>query len=265
MGMLGTQGRIGAWTIGAMLLTAGLTRADEDTYRLGGRVDDTPTLRLDQRADDEEAETTLTARYGGGARGGGGRVAAGGFYRGGGGRTFAGGFVRGGGRGFVGGVRGGWGWRGGWAWRGNSWGWRAGWGWGWNRGVVVARPWGGGWGVTTIGVPVCGCSSFESDWNAPAFSMQLQPVPAAGITPMGNVLPSPRITEPRGPLPYDGGPMNPVPMPKLENQPKAMVPDLMVSLPAAKKYGFAAYGEKPPVSPRLTDDPKAMFVKATTR
>jgi len=117
----------------------------------------------------------------------------------------------------------------------------------------------------SVGFPiggVCGCSSFQSDFDAPPLTMQLQPVP-----PMGNgaILPSPRMNEPKGPFPYDGGPIEPVPMPKLENQPKVQGADRFVSMPAAKKYEFAAYGDKQGLKVPPADNAKDLYVKVMPR
>jgi hypothetical protein len=59
-----------------------------------------------------------------------------------------------------------------------------------------------------------------------------------------NVPPSPRQLNPNGPFQYDGGPKDPVPMPKPDVSPKVQTNERFVSLPGAKRYSYAAYGEK---------------------
>jgi hypothetical protein len=69
-----------------------------------------------------------------------------------------------------------------------------------------------------------------------------------------------------GTFPYDGGPSNPVPMPKVEPAPTGKgVPTMPlegrpVSLPAPKKYEYLAYGEKPAAN-LAPEAPKYLFAQ----
>ena len=62
---------------------------------------------------------------------------------------------------------------------------------------------------------------------------------------------------------YDGGPNQPVPMPKQEVAPKAT--ERLVSNPAPKKYTYAAYGEESGPQPQPRNDAKTYVVKGTVK
>lgn len=130
----------------------------------------------------------------------------------------------------------------------------------------------------------------DCDQGSP-ITLQFQQVPplrpADSVAPMNpnldeQALPNPQEAQPQNLQPlnpnggfrYDGGPVNPVPLPQGSPEPKAEpnpqlgVPDRSVSLPlkptvaAPKKFQYAAYGEKPKTEtvPAKTDD--TLFVKS---
>jgi hypothetical protein len=272
--MFGTIWRKGALAIGAAVMTVGFAKADGDTIRLVDRpsFDDGATQRLDL-ATDNDADTLLTrgGRGGGGGGRGGVAVARGGGGRGGfavAGRGGRGGFAvagRGGRGGFAVAGRGGFAvGRGGFAgvnrgFYGRGWGgWGRG-GWGYGRG------W-GGWGWSGWGYPYYS-GGYWPYYSYPYYSTYTYPYDS-GISygnggygpqiltlqydyPQG-VPQMPRIDDgvpmsprsPDGTYPYDGGPSNPVPMPKTQTAPNLTEPlERKVSVPAAeKKYAFSAYG-----------------------
>jgi hypothetical protein len=70
-----------------------------------------------------------------------------------------------------------------------------------------------------------------------------------------------------GSVTYDGGPSNPVPMPKVEPAPAGRGPSTMplegrpVSIPAPKKKSeYLAYGEKPTTNP-APETPRLLFAQ----
>jgi hypothetical protein len=142
--------------------------------------------------------------------------------------------------------RGGWGW-GGWGWRG--WGWRGGWGW---------PGWGWGWGSPVV------ISSFPTTISSPPVIFYFPVDGTTAVMPYSTMLRGsgngndqgvqpgreelmPPATQDRGQTyPYDGGPDNPVPMPKkTAPAPVKVVPGgKVVSLPPKReKLAYPAYGE----------------------
>ena len=88
---------------------------------------------------------------------------------------------------------------------------------------------------------------------APKPQPQLQQQPQPLPQPLPRINPIPQDSAQERTFPYDGGPMNPVPMPQLapeQNQPRPFLPTdgRPVSIPARaevkKSYTYRAYGEK---------------------
>ena len=158
------------------------------------------------------------------------------------------------------------GWRGGWGG-----GWRVGWGGGRTVWWGGARPiwWGGAgpvwWGARPAFV---GPRVFWSGWSGPVVVGQ-SVIPSATLaasrfrTVLGGLteeaLPAPPLAPGDGTYPYDGGPNDPVPMPKADPAPKFKqdappVPGGRVAAVRAKvrKIIYRAYGEKlDPPAPAL--------------
>jgi hypothetical protein len=174
-----------------------------------------------------------------------------------------------GGRGWGWGGRGwntGWGWGGrGWGWGGRGWGW-GGWGWGWGgRPFVFAQPSASFYVVPSsswyfappVWYPSVDCSPIAMSGGfipntSNAALPQYQPLPSQ-YQPM----PPANGSSNFGTYPYNGGPVNPVPMPlapassrPMESQPAPKtlpLEGLPISLPGttavSKKYTYPAYGE----------------------
>jgi hypothetical protein len=184
-----------------------------------------------------------------------------------------------GGRGGWGGYRGGWGgYRGGWAghrgwgwgggWRGWGWGWR-GWGWGRPYWGYAWRPFYRPWYYTPYyyAPPVYYYSyptadyysyplTFDINLNGVGLRTALGSPPSTNYgtpAPPTQTLPYPRLNGNSPTYPYDGGPQNPVPLPKSGREaipaPTPTVPldGRAVSIPArpAPKFAYPAYGETP--------------------
>jgi len=277
--MMGLRWRSSALAVGAALMFAGFAKADGDTIRLGGRsgVDDAPIQRLDLKTDNNADTLTVRGYHGGGFHGGHYGGYHGGFY--GGYRGFYGGY--GGYRGFG---YAGYGYRG---WGYGGYGYR-GYGYGYYRpyvGIGFGYGYGGyGYGYGGYGYPYYSgisyyypsCYSYPTyyygiSYASPAVTYTLGTTSTTTVQPVmpriidsGDVAPSTRVI-PNGTYPYDGGPTSPVPMPSKEAAPKVPSTERFVSIPAAKKYSYAAYGEKPSAQPALPDsDVKTLVVKSAT-
>jgi len=217
--------------------------------------------------------TRCLVRGGGGGHGGGG-YHGGGAYHGGGYGGYRGGYGYGGyGRGYGGyGYGRGYGYGGYWGGYGGYW---AGYGLGLGLGYGYSYPYYyGGYSSPYYYAPTY-------YYTAPAYyygmsATSATPVVTLATTPYsqrimpriddgtGNALPSPRLLNPDGTYKYDGGPTEPVPMPKTQNSPKQST-ERFVSIPAPapapKKYTYAAYGQQSAPKPAASDDVKSIAVK----
>jgi hypothetical protein len=262
---------------------AGAARAD-DLVRLNGGKD-TPTITLGGNVD---ADTVLTRRGGGGG-GRGGHVAFRGGSRGG----FRGGFAH---RGFA---------HRGFAHRGFSRGWYGGRGWygrgwygrGWYGGYY---PWyanyNGGWygypyyngyyGNGYYGQPYCYSltPTVSSYYNYSVVPQQLMPYSGSSGGTVVPTLPAPLpgrsvsgVPVPAdGSYDYDGGPIVPVPLPKVGPAPAVVPPTggpapaatvRQVSTPApqAPRFAYPAYGDRPQTNPPSRSRIYVTFVPGGTR
>jgi hypothetical protein len=258
----------GAVAVAALLFYTGSSRAG-DTMRLDLKAPlnasgfsgsaDTTTLELN---DDNDADTIQVGR-GGGFRGGVGFRGVG--FRGVGfrGVGFRGVGFRGVGFRTVGfrtvgfrtvgfrtvgfrtvAFRGGWGWRG-WGWPGWGWGWRGwGWpGWGWGSPVVISS-----FPTTISSPPVIFYIPVGGAGDVMPYSTMLRGNGyGPGEQPGREELMPPATQEGGSTYPYDGGPDNPVPMPKrTAPAPQKVAPGgKVVSLPPKReKLAYPAYGEQ---------------------
>jgi hypothetical protein len=267
--MLSRGWRIGALAIGAAFAFAGTTSAGDDVTNLklgasSAAIDDSGSGLIEEgRALPQDDVTDVNLRY----RLGYARGASGGayilprFY------AFRAGFSDG--------------------LYGNSWagyGWGARWGYWGPRWAYGGPRWAGFWGAGRWGYypgsygyggyypayvsysspayysSPCGCSS-ASYIEAPSgtsYGGYSQPMP----------MPEPKLAHPGPGLPleptpkmnyrYDGGPVNPVPQPNKQPSVRSNSEGRLVSIPAAKKHSYAAYGEN-----RMTksDPDAALLVK----
>jgi hypothetical protein len=268
MTMLSKHLAVGVWTLAVLGLVSS-ARA-EDSVRLGLSGPPTaPTINLKGSDADLNADMLDVGR-GGGSRGGAFRGGAfrgsafrgsafrGSAFRGVGfrgvgfrGVGFRGVAIRGHRGGFWGGSRGYWGSWGGW---GGSWG-STGWYpsyWGWGGSPLCytyynVSPWYSGF--SGWGSPCSGGTVIGSVPTMPPASLSTVPTPAV---PLPAPVPSPSADPTLGTFPYDGGPVNPVPTPRVEETPvrlphgPSLIEDFVVSLPEkAGKWNYPAYGEKP--------------------
>jgi hypothetical protein len=236
-----------ALALGAVLVANGFAAAQESgpaksgpdsgfTMALGG----TGTAAQAASADDTEVMHWNRRGYGyGGYRGYYGGGWGGGYYAGY-GRGWGGGYYGGYGRGWGGGYGGGWGggYYGG-GWGGGYGGYR-----GYYNSYSVYRTYPvyyGGYGF------YYGINGNQDDLLAPATNLGS----SAKTTAVAS-RPTHSIVQPEGGFRYDGGPTNPVPLPKPDAEPTGQrktepATGLPVSLPKAKPaspYTYKAYGEK---------------------
>jgi hypothetical protein len=289
--MIGTRITTGLLLAAGLLVPAFSARAG-NTIQPDSRPDPISAQRAaDLALDDNDDLYMVASRGGGGFRGGVSGHSFGGGFRGGFAGGFRGGFVahRGfvGGvrssfvahRGFVGGFRGGFvahrgfvgGFRGGFVG-----GFRGGFIGGFRGGFVGFRPWGFGWPYAWgyygypwgyYGYPWGFYSSFATPCVVSGVTVGVNTVPGiqGRIIQSGEVLPPPMTPVPRGgTYPYDGGPLNPVPMPSQEEgpadaprgviRPDPRVVAAVLSMSEGKgKWAYPAYGEQPRRTSFATD------------
>lgn len=267
--MLRSTWRCSALAFGAIVLTAGLANAQDDTIRLGrSSADDSTFKRLDLKAnDDSEVSTT---GYRGGFHGGGFHGGYGGGYHGGYGYRVG---YYGGHHGYYGGYRGYYGgYRGGFA-IGFGYGYRPyyGYGYGGYYPYYSSYYYPSYYGYSSYpSYYYGGYCGISDSYAAPApvvTQLSVRPTVVMPRIQDDNLLPNPVPANPNGAYRYDGGPDNPVPMPREQAAPKQPI-ERQVSLPAApavKKYTYAAYGEQPGPVVQPRDEGKTLIVKGAPK